>query len=216
MTAASSAQVVDSWNEKFGSVVYEVVFFPLQVLNILFTSIIPVYNGVIWLVKLLIQNVAIRSIIENTDNVIAIGMSTTNLAKHVVIQIPDYATASFVPCSKPVSDTCYELGFGNRIFDAITPMKDVREIAVALISMSISLCGNAAGIVDILLYPLLDINTAKAVHNLLNSLLYLLIQLPSVTVQRCYNNNKDLVMCLPDFEPVFNMMVAGTCCFLPI
>ena len=46
-------------------------------------------------------------------------------------------------------------------------------------------------------------------HNLANFVLYTFLHLPSVTVQRCYNNNHDLIMCLPDFEPSFNLLVAG-------
>lgn len=208
--AALLIQAVESWNAVFGPVVYEAVFFPLQVLSTLFTSVVPIYNGLIWLGKLIMHNVLLRSAIENADSVLAIGRSIGNLAKHVAIQIPEYATAVAVPCAQPVADTCYDPGFGNRIFDFITPMADVRAIAASIISISISVCGNAAGIVDIVLYPFLDINLAKAVHNLFNSALYLLLQLPSVTVQRCNNNGRQLIMCLPDFEPVFNLAVAGT------
>lgn len=203
-------QVVDSWNETYGPVIYDVVFFPMQVLNILFNSIVPIYNGLIWLGKLIIKNVVLRSAMENADSVMVIGKAVGSLAKHIIIQIPDYTSSVIVPCGKPVTDTCYDTGFGNRVFDIITPMADVRIMAGAVISICTSVCANAAGLVDIVLYPLLDINLAKAMHNLLNSVMYLLLQLPSITIQRCYNNNHDLIMCLPDFEPVFNMMVAGT------
>jgi hypothetical protein len=93
--------------------------------------------------------------------------------------------------------------------DFITPMLDVRSIALGARGFARGMCAGATGPLDVLLYPLLDINTAKAVHNLLNALLYTLIQVPSVTVQRCANNNRDLVMCLPDFEPPMNMAIAG-------
>lgn len=181
----------------------------MQVLNLLFTSLIPIYNGLIWLVKLIIQNVALRSAMDNIDNIIDIGHATASLTKHVVVQIPEYTQAVIMPCSKPITDTCYDPGFGNRIFDFITPMADVRNIAAALLNIFISVCANAAGPLDIVLYPLLDINLAKAVHNLMNFAMFTLLQLPSLTVQRCYNNNRDLIMCLPDFEPSFNMLVAG-------
>jgi len=82
-------------------------------------------------------------------------------------------------------------------------------MAGAIITIANAICANAAGVVDIVMYPLLDINLAKALHNIINTFMYLFLQLPSVTIQRCYNNNHDLIMCLPDFEPVFNMFVAG-------
>jgi hypothetical protein len=98
---------------------------------------------------------------------------------------------------------------GNRIFNFVTPMKDIRSIAAYFLAIVIRACGNAAGIADIAFFPLLDINFAKGVHNILNALMYTVLQLPSVTVQRCLNNNKDIIMCLPDFDPPINMLVAG-------
>lgn len=202
-------QLVDAWNSTYGSIVYEFVFFPLHVANTLFISLVPIYNGLIWLLKLLVQNVLLRSAMDNADHVISIGTSMGNLARHTIVQVPSYAQSVIVPCAQPVTDTCYDLGFGNRIFDFITPMADVRAIAAAFLRILISVCGNAAGPADIFLYPLLDINLAKAVHNLGNAVLFSFLQLPSITVQRCNNNNRDLITCLPDFEPAFNMLVAG-------
>jgi hypothetical protein len=201
--------VVDSWNDTYGALIYEVVFFPLQIVNLVFTSVIPIYNGVLWIGKLIVHNLVIRSAIENIDNLVDIGKNVANLSQHLILQIPDYFQAVIVPCAKPVTDSCYDPGFGNRIFDMITPMADVRAIAAATLKICISICANAAGPFDIALYPLLDINLAKAVHNLVNFVLYTLLHLPSVTVQRCFNNNHDLIMCLPDFEPSFNLLVAG-------
>lgn len=201
--------MADAWNATYGALIYEVLFFPLQILNLLFTSVIPIYNGIIWIFKQLVHNLVIRSAIENVDNLVDIGQGVANLAQHLIVQIPEYAQAVIIPCAKPVTDTCYDPGFGNRILDMITPMADVRAIAAATIKICISICANAAGPVDIAMYPFLDINLAKAVHNLVNFILYTLLHIPSVTVQRCYNNNHDLIMCLPDFEPSFNMLVTG-------
>ena len=75
--------------------------------------------------------------------------------------------------------------------------------------MAISVCGNAAGLTDLVMYAWLDINLAKAVHNIVNAVLFAVFQVPSITAQRCLNNNRDLVMCLPDFHPPINMLAAG-------
>jgi hypothetical protein len=153
--------MADAWNNTYGAMVYEVLFFPLQVVNLLFTSIIPIYNGVLWILKLIVHNLVIRSAIENVDNLVDIGKGVANLAQHTIIQVPDYVQAVIVPCSKPVTDTCYDPGFGNRIFDFITPMADVRAITAATLKICISICANAAGPIDIALYPMLDINLAS-------------------------------------------------------
>ncbi len=201
--------MVDGWNASFGPVLYRILFFPLQIGNILFTSIIPVFNSVVWLLKLLFHNVLLKTATSNSDSILAIGRSVADLAKNLFIQFPGYFTTIVSPCPSPVSDLCYEPGIGNRTLDFITPMRDVRSIAASLLTIFINACGNGAGLADIILFPLLDINLAKGVHNIVNAILYTVLQIPSVTVQRCLNNNKDLIMCLPDFEPPFNMLVAG-------
>ena len=67
------------------------------------------------------------------------------------------------PCSVPVTDACYDVG-GNRTLDLITPMKDARRVAALLSSVAISVCGNAAGLTDLVMYAWLDINLAKVLH----------------------------------------------------
>lgn len=94
------------------------------------------------------------------------------------------------------------------MFDLITPMVGVREIAVSLTKIVNNMCTGAVGPAGIVVYPFLDINLAKGIHNLVNSILFAVIQVPSITYQRCKNNG-GIVMCLPDFEPVFNMANAG-------
>lgn len=113
---------------------------------------------------------------DNADSVLDMGRALGSLAKHVAVQIPEYSQAVIMPCSKPVTDTCYDPGFGNRIFDFITPMADIRTIAAALLNILVSVCANAAGPFDIILYPLMDINLAKGVHNLMNAAMFTLLQ----------------------------------------
>lgn len=69
------------------------------------------------------------------------------------------------------------------------------------------MCRSGSGLTDMLLFPLLDINTAKAVHNLANSILFAFLQVPSITAQRC--DGKNLALCSPDFTPSFNFLTAG-------
>lgn len=202
--------MVDGWNNSLGPVAYRIFFFPLQIGNILFTSLIPVYNGVVWLLKLLFHNVILKTATTNSTSIVAMGKSLADLVKHIFVQFPSYFSTLVTPCPKPVSDLCYEPGMGNRTLNLITPMQDLRSIAAAFLTIFINACGNGAGLADIVLFPLLDINLAKAVHNIVNALLYTILQVPSVTVQRCLNNGRDIIMCLPDFDPPFNMLVAGT------
>ena len=79
--------LVDSWNETFGPVVYQVLLIPLQLGNILFTSVIPVYNGILWLAKLLFHNVIIKSAMDNAGTVVEIGKSVADMIKHLFVQV---------------------------------------------------------------------------------------------------------------------------------
>jgi hypothetical protein len=40
-------------------------------------------------------------------------------------------------------------------------------------------------VVDVALYPFLDINFGLGVHNLANGLLHLVIHMPAMTIERC-------------------------------
>lgn len=96
-------------------------------------------------------------------------------------------------------------------------------MAQAVSTIVISVCASASGPVNIALFPLMDINLAKGLHNIVNSILYTVMQLPSLTAQRCVNHGVSnpkfptsagsggagLLMCLPDMNPPVNMLVAG-------
>lgn len=79
--------MVNSWNETYGPVIYRIFMFPLQMGNIAFTSVIPVYNGFIWLIKLLFHNVLIKSVMDELESLVQIGMSIADLFKHIFLQV---------------------------------------------------------------------------------------------------------------------------------
>jgi len=58
-------------------------------------------------------------------------------------------------------------------------------------------------------YLFMDINFGEGVHYLVNSVLFLVTQVPLITIQRCTAGGGELVYCLPDFEPVFQLVVQG-------
>lgn len=107
---------------------------------------------------------------------------------------------------------------GQRSFDLITPLAQFRLVASYLLVITQDVCSLARAPMDLLLYPFLDINFAKAIHNLVNSFLYLFVNLPIVTVERCtlakevYPDPEHwgrLLLCLPDFKPAFSYAIAG-------
>jgi hypothetical protein len=151
----------------------------------------------------------VGNIAKDMGTIVELGDSLAGFTKSSVVGMADYVPKFIYPCSTK-SDTCYDPG--ERTYNFITPISELRRMAVAISKILDNMCAGITGPADIILYPLLDINTAKAVHNIGNSILYSIIHIPSVTYQRCKdhgNGGENLVMCLPDFEPPTNMLVAG-------
>lgn len=221
---------VQEYNESYGPLIYRFIFIPTQMLDVLFSAIVPIYNACIKLVNVLIQEVVIESLAGNSGHVVDFGKALANLCKHTAVQIPSYITTVAIPCDyAKQGDLCYEPGNG-RIFDFITIMADLRTMAAAVSRLMLGVCAAASAPLNIVMFPLMDINLAKAVHNIANAILYTLVQLPSVTALRCTNHGKGvtgggngtgsagepmplegatLLMCLPDFNPPINMWAAG-------
>jgi len=131
------------------------------------------------------------------------GMATSTI---------NFATSLAVQCDTQedmIGDLCYEIG--PRTLDLITPMIGLRKIAGHVAVIADNVCTAASAPLDMVLYPFFDINMAKGIHNVVNSLLVLLIQMPSITIARCaaHKSTAGVVMCLPDIEPVFNLFVSG-------
>jgi hypothetical protein len=72
------------------------------------------------------------------------------------------------------------------------------------------ICGFVDPIVDAVAYPLMDANLAGMVHNLVNAVLYFVVQLSEVTYLRCIRHGSEgALMCTPDLEPVYAFLSAG-------
>lgn len=199
-------EIAQLWNQ-VAPVLHTLLVLPMQLVQVLFTALVPIYNLWIYLGTRLLREVTLKYLPTLLDILLDIGINLTDLCKHLVYSTEGYLSPLVNPCTPPVSDTCYAVG--PRLFDFLTPMSDVSKLAYNLGRITHGICAGAAGPSDIALYPFTDLNLAKALHNILNSILFALVQLPAVTTLRCQSNNRDLLMCLPDFEPCFNLMATG-------
>ncbi len=189
-----------------------------QVLDVMFSSIVPLYNAVVWLLRLLLNDVVIDSLISNVPSIKEFGIALGSLCKHSALEISPYLTSMATTCNYARDgDFCYEAG-NNRVIDIITIMADVRRMTAAVSKILISVCASGSAPLNILLFPFMDINFAKALHNIVNAALYTVFQLPSVTAQRCMNHGLGkknaesggaILLCMPDFNQPINMLVAG-------
>ena len=179
---------MQQWNSGYGPVLNKLFVIPLQIIDVMFSAIVPIYNVIVWVGKVIISNVFMDSLILNIPNVKDFGIGLSNLTRHVGTEIPTYLQALAIPCNYArQGDFCYEAG-NNRVFDLITAMGHVRSMAAAISRIGMGLCLSATAPINIVMFPFMDINLAKGVHNIVNSVLYTLFQLPSVTVQRCRNH----------------------------
>lgn len=196
----------------------------------MFSSLIPLYNALVWLLRLIFHDVFLDSLINNVPSIRSFGAALGSLCKHYALEIVPYVSSMGVPCNYAKDgDLCYEAG-NDRAIDFITAFAHVRTMTASLSKIALSICASASAPLNMLLFPLMDINLAKAAHNILNSILYTVFQLPSVTAQRCLNHGLDpktkkllyegsgnnssgsggsILMCMPDFNQPINMLVAG-------
>jgi hypothetical protein len=207
---------VEQWNESFGPILHRLLVIPLQIVDVMFSALVPIYNAVAWIIKKVTTDVIIDACMANLGSVQSFGLAMASACKHVATEIPAFVNSMVSPCDYAKDgDLCYDPGNG-RTMDLITVMKEVRTMASSVSTILVSVCGRWLALVNIALFPFMDINLAKAVHNVGNAILYAIFQVPSVTAQRCVNHGsssdparRSILMCIPDMNPPFNMLVSG-------
>jgi hypothetical protein len=198
---------VELWNTDIGKQLTKIVVFPLQVLDLLFSALIPIYNYFVWIFVQFFFNIFLRSAANDMIYYKEIAVSLSDMCIHLIMSLTTYIETLLTGCDKPVTDMCYDVG--RRTFDFVTPISDLREISISISYILHKNCATLGSVTNIILYPLIDINFAKGVHNLFNSVLFTVFQVPTITLLRCANNKQDFIMCLPDFDPPFDMLSAG-------
>jgi len=107
---------------------------------------------------------------------------------------------------------------GRRALDLITPIGEGRVAASYFLLIAKDACQFLTAPLDLLFFPLLDINFAKSLHSLVNAILYWLVGMPVTTLDRCNAASSSaypeghwfrLLMCIPDTTPGFNYLVAS-------
>jgi hypothetical protein len=194
------------WNEVLGPMFDAVVMVPLAVVDTLVTSLVPVWNWGCFIFTRLFYELVVVSAIRDFPLFQSLAGNVTALVSHSVQSVTGYVEDLSVGCDGNL-DICYDPG--RRTLDLLTPMGDVRGIVGVMGVLLTRMCSITSAPIAMGLYPFLDVNLAKGVHNLVNSVLYTLFHIPLVTVLRCGQGGGNVVLCLPDFEPSFNFLLAG-------
>lgn len=196
----------DYYNSRVGPFMQTYVILPLQWVNILFKGVVPVWNAFVWFGKVLISKGLLPLVWEEAVTLAEMGVGVLNLGRHCSQSLYTYVGA--VSCS---GNACLTT---PPQLDLITPMGDVRDIAVLGTSLLGNVCSVFAVPVEVFAYPLSDVNLAQAVHNLGNAVLGVLVAVPVSTYHRCrqYGNadhRYNALMCTPDLQPIVTNIVSG-------
>jgi hypothetical protein len=197
-----------AYNAFVGPFVQNTLVQGLRVFNIVFKGAIPLWNGSIFILSSIMQGYIFPTLTTEMLALQQVGISLYSLCRHLVLAIFSWLQTVIVNCPLASGDACFDLT--DRTLDLVTPMADVRNTIVSLFSITGRVCDPLTPIVDILSFPLMDLNLAKGIHNIINAVLYLFVQLPEVTYLRCNRHGSaGHLMCTPDLEPVFAFLVTG-------
>ena len=208
-----------TWNYFVGPSAQVLLVWPARIFGLVFNAVVPLWNAGVWLWTKVPYQILVRTVTVDMGTLVAAGAEFAGLCKALALSLVGWI-GSFVCCETPeaaaaavsgsgiCNPQCFEPG--NRVMDLLTPFAHLRRFVVYSAMWSKDLCGMLAGPVDLFTYPLMDINFAEGTHLLFNSGTYLISHLPAITSARCeLYGSESAVMCIPDFEPVFQMLVAG-------
>jgi hypothetical protein len=194
------------YNARVGPFAHAYLFFPLELGNALFKGVVPVYNGVIWVWRGLIQQGLLPALWDTFPLLMDMAVG--------VLRLGQQCTASVTVFAKGLGCEGQACLSGSVDLDLMSPMATVRDLAILSSRLAGSVCSGLAVPLDLVLYPLMDLNMAGAVHGLGNAALHALVHLPLVTYERCSRHGgagagMDVLMCTPDFEPAVVQLVSG-------
>jgi hypothetical protein len=176
---------------------------PTQLLQLIWDAIVPLWNLTVYC----LHTIPVRVVLENVLDPEGLD-EVKDCVKHLALFIQQTVTSlvDYVSCIITPPDT---FDPDRRLLDFMTPLAEWRLAVSYALTWVGRMCSVASAVVDVVLYPFLDINFGLCLHNLGNGLLYFLIHVPATTVERCKSGNGHTVYCLPDFDPVFDLVVEG-------
>lgn len=197
---------VDFYNARLGPFVHGYMLLPLDLFNLVFKGIIPVYNGIIWVLRTLSLKGFLPILWAEVGTLMDVGVVMINFGRH--------ASESLLGFYKGLGCSNLECLERPSVLDVLTPMADVRNLAVLSSRLISNVCYPIGVPVEILLYLFTDLHFAKGLHGLVNSGIHLVLHVPRATLKRCVAHGKssgsfDVLLCTPDMEPVFSHMVSG-------
>ena len=193
------------YNASLGPLLHQTVIAPLQVLDLLLRALLPIWDSGVWFVRALVTQGLLPVMFEEAAIVRQMATALLNLVGHLSDSLLAWVDSFF--CS---GAACLHPEKG--VIDVLSPMGDARELVALGIKLGRAFCSGLAAPLDLLLFPLLDLNLAEAVHHLANAVVQALTVIPRATLERCAlkgGNQFDVLMCTPDVAPFFHFVVAA-------
>ena len=198
--------LVNYYNMRLGPFIYQYAFWPLRMVGLLFKGVYPVINGLMWISRTLVVQVFFPLLFDQFALVGDLVLGLLNLGNNLVLSLVDFLSnlnCSDGHCLTDVVD-----------LNVVSVVNCVRDLYVIVSRMFSVVCPIISVALDVIFYPLLDVNLAEGLHNIVNSLLYLFVHLPIVTFERCRSfgvqgGGTDILMCTPDIVPVVSRLASG-------
>lgn len=200
-----------TYNKTLGPSLQILIVYPLKIFTWFFEQLCPIWNAAVWLWKKIPPQLMVETITRNLGLVQSAVQEFGQILVSLAMSLLSWVQ-SFSCCRAGQTEGCNARCFeaGERIFDFLTPMAHLRNFVAYGCQWLREMCYVASGPMDLATFPIMDINFAKGVHFVANSAIYAVFHVPAVTVERCNRFRADgAIMCVPDFEPVFNMMTSG-------
>ena len=200
--------LIRAYNAFFGPFFQSTVIQILNLFNMVFKGLIPLWNSVFFFISRSLQGYLLPVMIQEASTFESLGASLFELAKTLCVSLFSWMQSVVVDCPLSQGEACFDTS--GRTLDLVTPMASLRDAVISCVAFAHTICTPVGPIVDILTYPFMDLNFATGVHSLVNAVLYLFVQSPDVTVMRCARYGQEAsLMCTPDLEPVFSFLVSG-------
>ena len=190
-----------TYNSSTGGSFRLVFVWPVKLLQLLWDAFIPIYNLLVYCVQTIPTRILLENVLRNVSNFESSMLNFALFIQALVKSLIDYVDIIITP---PDS-----FDPNLRLLDLITPLSYWRLAVSYMLTWLGDVCSVASSLGDVIAYPFLDINFGLGIHNLVNSILTLVIQVPTVTSQRCKAGGGVMVYCIPDFEPVVELAVNG-------
>ena len=201
--------VLFMWNNGMSSVLRSTVIVPLQLVNLVFSVMVPFWNALAYFWRGMLYVVLVPMLQLNMDDALKAVSAGSAVVEALAVSTVSF-TSSLTSCTEV---GC--LSIGTRVFDFLGPMLHVRILVSYTLLFARQSCVIMTPVLDIIAYPFLDSNFAQAIHAGLNAVLYTVVQLPLVTYARCEQAADDTdsrlrsLACTPDVAPVFNFASAS-------